>query len=97
MSAHHWNTTNLTGDELRAAIATAKRQEDAVLAIYRAHGAALSPSDVWGIGTRAGRAWLLTSVRRAISNLAHDDLLAKTDQCKTGIHGAREHLWARAA
>lgn len=94
-----WNTTGLTGDELRAAIVAAKRQEDAVLAIYKAHGRALSPSDVWGIGTRAGRKWLLTSVRRAISNLSAGDAapLWRTERSKTGMHGSRERLWALAA
>lgn len=95
----HHATTPLTAIELRAAVLTAKRQEDAVLAIYRARGFALSPSDVWSIGIGHGRKWLLTSVRRSISNLSAGEgaPLVQTDQLKPGPYGAREHLWERAA
>lgn len=91
----YFNTNKLAGDELHNAILTAHRQEDAVLAIMQ-NGRLMSPSEVWKVGERAGRKWLLTSVRRAISVLEHDGSLTKTDTTIPGPYGKPEHCWVKA-
>lgn len=87
----YFNSTSLTGNELGAAVRAAQHQDDAVLAIMRT--GAWSPSQVWQYGTKAGRRWLLTSVRRSISNLTDAGLLEKTGLQVDGCYGRREHTW----
>lgn len=96
MTAFH-ATTPLTANELRAAIVHAKRQEDAVLAIYRSRTTDLTPWDVHATGVAHGRRWLIGSVRRAITELTNDGALTQTDATKPGPHKAKSHLWALAA
>ncbi len=92
----YWSTTPLPINELAAAIKSAEKQDDAVLAIFRAVGGELGPSQVWKIGTANGMGWLLTSVRRSMTNLA--DLkcgaLVRLNTTRMGLFGAMEHLWA---
>ena len=92
----YWNTTPLPVSELAAAIARADKQDDAVMAIFRAIGGELGPSQVWKIGTANGMGWVLTSVRRSMSNLADPKCgaLVKLHTTRVGMHGSREHLWA---
>ncbi len=92
-----FNTTHMVGDELAREIANAKRQEDAVLAIFAAHAKPMTPSDVWRLTTAAGRDWPLTSIRRAMSSLTDSDALVMTDAKKPGIYSKPEHYWTRAA
>lgn len=92
----YWSTTPLPVSELAAAIARADKQDDAVMAIFRAIGGELGPSQVWKIGTANGMGWVLTSVRRSMSNLADPrcGALVKLRTTRMGLFGAREHLWA---
>lgn len=92
---HFHNTVGLTGDQLHNAILTAGKQEDAVLAIMSS-GRLMSPSEVWKAGDRAGKRWLLTSVRRAMSNLEDDGALVKTETTIAGPYGMPEHCWRKA-
>lgn len=94
MSGFH-NTTGLQGEALYDAVRAAKRQQDAVLVIFQARSWAMSPSDVWKVGMAHGRKWLLTSVRRAMSNLSAGDhpALTQTGATKRGPYGATEHQW----
>lgn len=76
----------------------AAMQDEAVLAIFRSRAVtALSPSEVHAIGERLGRRWLLTSVRRSITNLTDDKVLHRHDVLRVGPHGKPEHLWQLAA
>lgn len=93
----YWNTTRLTGDDLRAAIQQADRQDDAILAIYQHASGPLSPSDVWAQCERAGKRWPLTSVRRSITGLTQAGALVRLDEQKQGVYGRPEHCWTRAA
>lgn len=87
-----YNTVSYAGDELAARKAKAQVQEAAILALFRVHGT-LGPWQVWELLERRHP---ITSVRRAITNLAGRDLLAKTDSYRDGPEGAREHLWSAA-
>lgn len=84
------NSVGLTGRQLVAASRVAKGQEAAVLEVFRAAGRPLTPSEVHA--SMPGRV-LLTSVRRAISNLTQARALVKLDQVQPGPFGQPEHLW----
>ena len=75
---------------------TAEQQDEAVLAIFRNAQRPLSPSEVHAIGERHGRRWLLTSVRRSITNLADPKcgVLVHLLATQAGPHGRPERLWA---
>ena len=70
--------------------------DPALLEAFRAIGGELGPSQVWKIGTANGMGWVLTSVRRSMSNLADPKCgaLVKLHTTRVGMHGSREHLWA---
>lgn len=87
------NTIELAGAELSEAVATCKHQDVAVLAIYQSFGRPLTPSAVWQYGIARGSTWLLTSVRRSISNLTDAGKLVKGG-LKPGPYGKPEHEWS---
>lgn len=87
----YFQTTPLAPSDLREAIAAAALQDDAVLAILSCRRP-LPPSEVHAIGVRAGRAWLITSVRRSMTNLERAGLLVK-GAAVDGPHGRPEHTW----
>lgn len=90
----YWDTVPLPPGQRARAIQSAANQDAAVLAIYRRNrGRPLSPSRVWQIGRQHGRFWLLTSVRRSMTHLTDQKLLAKLSATREGLHGAPEHLW----
>lgn len=96
----YWPTTPMTREQLDGAMRVAEQQDELVLAIFRAHhGAALSPSQVWAIGQGYGKAWLLTSVRRSITNLADPKcgVLVRLNVTRQGPYGRPEHCWALQA
>lgn len=92
----YWDTTSLPVHELAAAIKAAEKQDEAVMAIFHAVGGELGPSQVWKIGTANGMGWVLTSVRRSMSNLSDPKCgaLVKLRTTRVGLFGAKEHLWA---
>lgn len=92
----YWQTTPLTREQLAGALRCAEQQDEAVLAIFRAERRPLSPSEVWRIGEAGGRRWLLTSVRRSITNLADPKcgVLVHLAVTRPGPHGRPEGLWA---
>lgn len=93
----YYQTTPLTSDELKDAITTAKRQDDAVLALFRRlRTSLLAPSDVHLMLRKYGRQVLLTSVRRSLSSLTEEELLIKTGTLRPGPHGKPEHCWKLA-
>lgn len=97
MSAQPYhNTTRLQGVELRDAVQSAECQEAAVLAIFASRpDSPMSPSQVWRIGCDQGSRWLLTSVRRAMTNLTEARELLKMDDRIDGAYGRPEYVWRR--
>lgn len=91
----YFKTTAIDAVSLREAVATAERQDEAVLAILLDHKTAMPPSRVHALGQQHGRKWLLTSVRRSMSNLAKSHLLRK-EGVVPGPHGRPEHTWKAA-
>lgn len=90
----YWPTTPLSRDQLAGAILVAEQQDEAVLAIFRGTPGPLSPSQVWRIGEQGGRRWLLTSVRRSITNLTNADVLVRLSTTRPGPYGRPEGLWS---
>lgn len=95
----YFPTTPLSRDQLAGAMRTAELQDEAVVAIFRAEGRPLSPSQVHAIGLEHGRRWLLTSVRRSITNLADPacGVLVRLNLTQQGPYGRPEHCWALPA
>lgn len=90
MSLAYYDSTHLPPADLVSAQRAAKGQEAAVLAVYRANGGMLSPSQVLALsGLRAP----LTSIRRAITNLTTDGHLVKTDLQVIGPFNRPEYCW----
>lgn len=98
MSAVYYQKTPLSRDEAIAAVRDAKRQEDAVLAFFRAAPAGMfSPSQVFAACERQGKHWPLTSIRRAITNLTSAGALVHLrDMTRPGPYGKPETLWRLA-
>lgn len=84
------DTIGLSPRQLIAASRVAKGQEAAVLDVFHAAGRPLSPSEVHA--RMPGRV-LLTSVRRAMSNLTNAGALVKLDSLVDGPFGKPEHRW----
>lgn len=87
------NTNAEHGEALRSSRERAAQQQGRVLAVFLAHPHThFSPCDIFlrcpGI--------LLTSVRRAITNLTEEGLLEKTDRMKLGVYGSQVHTWRLA-
>lgn len=89
-------TTRLSDAELAEAIARASLQDDAVLALYRAH-IALSPSACWRLYEQHGKHAPLTSIRRSITVLTSAGALQKSEAQVPGLYGSPEHVWRLAA
>lgn len=92
----YYATTPLSRDQLAGAMRVAEQQDELVLAIFRAEQRPLSPSQVWEIGRQFGKEWLLTSVRRSITNLADPQcgVLVHLTTTRMGPYGKPEGLWA---
>ena len=88
----YWNTTHETGQTLIDFSAKADRQDDRVQDVLRSLGKA-SPSQVW---IALGRAYPITSIRRALTCLTNEGKAVKTGDKVSGAYGRPEHLWALA-
>lgn len=84
------NTTHVEGTELRTRTARANVQQEAVLQYFRTQRIASASQVHKGLGER----FLLTSVRRSITNLTKSGVLDKTHLKAMGPFGAREYIYA---
>lgn len=85
------NTTNETGQTLATYRQSAMKQEEAVLALFRARRIPMSPSAVWHHFDIF--AVPLTSIRRAMTDLTEAGLLERLEVKVEGHYGRPEHLW----
>ncbi|MBL6985275.1 MAG: hypothetical protein ISR74_06750 [Candidatus Thioglobus sp.] len=94
MISHH-DTTNLSKEDLVLAEKRAKKLEEHVLDLYQKRWMEYisPPSAKRHIDKILQKDTLLTSVRRAISNLTRDGYLEKTDVMVDGGHGSPVHCW----
>lgn len=88
-----FNTNDTRGTELVQAEMTAKKQEEIVYAIFVKYRR-LTASDCWTIFCKTYvPEILLTSCRRAITNLCNKGKLVKTFDKKKGLYGAAEYFY----
>jgi hypothetical protein len=86
----HITAGEATGAETRAA-----GQEEEIVDWFarQPHGTRATPSEVW----RAFQRWPLTSVRRALTNLAHARVLEHYPaERREGLYGSKESTWGLA-
>lgn len=87
----HYNTTGLVGNDLKKANINANSQSGKIMDYLKVNGFnSISP-------TEAHRLILpnnpITSVRRALTDLASMGLLEKSSQKRMGGYGQLEHIW----
>lgn len=92
MTATYYNTNNLKDKRLISALVKAKAQEDKVKIIFNVYSK-MTASEVWEFWDKTKTP--ITSIRRAISNLAHPDsgFLIITDEQKKGLFNSPEHYY----
>lgn len=90
----YFNTTSQTGQTLGVYKQSAERQESLIYEMYK-HFKSLTPSQVWKYWRADSdhRQVPITSIRRAISNLANNGLLVKTEQKVPGLYDRPEHIY----
>lgn len=86
-------TTPISPQQLVQAIQSAKRQEDVIYAIFQHEAIAMTPSEIHRKTIKLGKAWPITSCRRAITGLEHDGKLIKLTRTIMGPLGKPEGLW----
>jgi len=85
-----YNTTNLNGADLKKSTGRAESQTEKILRFFLAHpDRAFTPAEVY----RAMDGFLLTSVRRSMSDLTKSDDLIKTDSQALGNFGSANYKW----
>ncbi len=89
---NYYNTTNLTGGELKSSIAKAKAQAVIILEFFKANpGKLYTPPEVQALCGLEGAP--LTSVRRAITCLTNSLDLINTYETSPGKYGAPNFKW----
>jgi hypothetical protein len=92
MTDTYYNTTELSGDELKEKHFKAECQSDKILKYFRKINKPMTPSDIH-MNLFDGHT-PITSVRRAMSNLTNQlGLLEKTKGQKIGMYGSKEYFW----
>lgn len=97
MNDSFYNTINLAARDLTIAQECALGQERRILRFFIQQGnkKSFAPSDVHSLVF--SKSILITSVRRAMTNLTNRDDLLKCATMIQGPHGKPEHLWIVAA
>jgi len=98
MSQHFFNTINFSGDDLKKENAKSAKQEDLILALFKANpDKKLSPSQVHTVLGKKYQIYPpITSIRRALTNLTSRLELIKTDETVPGLYHLPEHTWKLA-
>ena len=89
----YYNTTSLTGDELKEAWANAKSQEEMIMVFFRANSKGVfTPFDVLNKIFKDSNT-PVTSIRRAMTDLTEANYLIKTDIQRKGDYNKLCHCW----
>lgn len=89
----YYQTTPLSVADRAKAIASAERQDQRVLAVYRCAQRPLTPSEAHQQLAACGHSEPVTSIRRAINTLTAAGVLAKLDTTQCGPWGRPECQW----
>lgn len=88
----YFNTTELSGEELKEKKIKAGTQSDKILKYFRKIKLPMTPSDVHM--NLFDESTPITSIRRSISTLTNKHgLLSKTNDQKIGPYGSNEYFW----
>lgn len=91
MQTSFFNTTKLSGADLKYSVEAAVNQNECVLRFFIQHrGRSFTPIEVY---ERMGQGILLTSVRRALTTLTKQGRLTRTNQKVKERHGAVNYKW----
>jgi hypothetical protein len=89
----YYNTTNLSGVDLKNSANSALKQEDRIHEFYKANAnREITPFEVEQ-ELYSHTTVPITSIRRAITNLTTDDKLIKTSNTKQGPYGKPSYCW----
>lgn len=95
MTSYHETATE-PGAKVETYEQLAQTQEEKIAALFH-----VEPGKAWAPSALRDKLFSklvpVTSVRRALSNLTRDGVLAKTDDTVDGPHGHAEHLWRLAS
>lgn len=90
-TATHYNTTALTGEDLRKARVKAGGQKEKILQFFQDHPrTSFTPAQVH---LHFGQQMVLNSVRRCITDLTTEGLLEKTEERRQGLYGSDNFTW----
>lgn len=96
MSKSFYNTISHTGDRLKVSNRRADAMETAILKIFkRCRATTFTPPEMHAKYIKANKKGILTSIRRAITNLTNDGYLVKfpSNKMRDGIYGEPNHVW----
>jgi len=94
LTMDYHNTNNESGSTLRTSQKKAAKQQDVILDLFYWHPEmCLTPFEVQTLTELKSP---ITSIRRAITNLAEAGKLIRTDKMRLGIYGKQNHTWKLA-
>lgn len=90
-----FNTINFDGEDLKRENAKAAKQEELILALFKANpNHRFSPDQIHDIFAKKYNLYPpITSIRRAITNLTNRFQLMKTDEMVAGKYHLPTHTW----
>lgn len=89
-----YSTDHFTEEQKAATKANANKQEARILEFFRDYVPAwgsIGVSTIWAAISSTNEP--ITSFRRALTNLAKQGKVEKTDEVRMGMYGRNEHLW----
>ena len=91
----HHNTTNETGQFLKALNIKADSQEDLILRCFKKYARPFTPWQIHYIFEKSSHVSSIeiTSIRRALTNLTNAGALLKTTKKRKGPKGGNEYYW----
>lgn len=87
----YYNTTNLSGDELKEKRHKVAGQTAKILKVFEDHPHTLFTP--WDVYYHFGQQIMITSIRRAITDLTTDGHLVKCDRKRSGPANERNWTW----
>lgn len=91
----YYNTTQETGEELKLFIDSNDAQEDKILKVFKHLKRPLTPFDVTAelMSFDPDGIYLVTSIRRAMTDLTSNGDLVKLAKKTTEVYGRPNHYW----
>lgn len=87
----YYNTNKEKDKTLKQSNLKCSTQEETILYLFSVNKK-LTASEAWRLFDKTNST-PLTSIRRAITNLCHDNHLKKTNETSLGMYGKQEHIY----